>query len=307
MNKNLVFVMMSMILLITTPFLTSCNNDETFTAPTTGVEDPKGSSAKITPIGGKTIYEVDPTIMAYFQHFYQMYPSSLPKGQHACGPTSYMMAAHCLAGYKDRPYQTGYPLTVTKEVEIYDAVKVINNYKVIKLPNLTSYGNSVANDGNWIKCEDQNTTERSLMKAFIQQALTNNKFVVVAVNAYDFDPWYVDNQKLYNNDMSNYDLTPSGEVRTPTNANYISTADETPDSSPNKLIGGHIIIIVRLTVNLDGTGVVEYVDPLAHSRVDSNGNSISNRKYVSYTRLLNSMAMNGLANTSYDAISIGLK
>jgi hypothetical protein len=101
---------------------------------------------------------------------------------------------------------------------------------------------------------------------------------------------------LYNNDPSNYDLNATGESSTGSyNWNYISTLDE--DGSN---IGGHIII-VRLRVNLDGTGVVEYVDPLAPNH------NPSNRKFVSYTRLLNSMAMNGLANTSYDAISIGLK
>jgi hypothetical protein len=141
------------------------------------------------------------------------------------------------------------------------------------------------------------------MKTFIQNELTNNKFVIVGINAYDYDAKYPDNPSLYNNDVKNYDLSPSGETsgNKASNWNYITRLDESPENASNKLVGGHIIIIVKLTVNLDGTGIIEYVDPLSHNH------DPSNRKYVSYTRLLYSMAMNGEANTSYDAISIGLK
>jgi hypothetical protein len=302
MNKNLIFVMMSMILLITTPFLTSCNNDETFTAPVSGVEGSKGSSARITPLGNYTMYEVDPTIMAYFQHFYQQGPDTGTIGGHACGPASYMMSVRCLAGYKDRPYKVQYVMDAAKQSYIYTEIKKNNGNNPIKTTDLTAFGNNVKYDGNWISCEDKYTSDRDVMKTFIQQALTNNKFVVVAINAYDFDPKYPKNPNLYNNDPSNYDLSATGEVSTGSyNWNYISTLDESPENSTNKLIGGHIIVIVRLRVNLDGTGVVEYVDPLADNH------NPSNRKYVSYTRLLNSMAINGTYNSQYDAMSIALK
>jgi hypothetical protein len=297
-----IFTLVVLVLGIMTTTLTSCDNDETFTAPTSGVEDPKGSNARITPLGNYTMYEVDPTIMAYFQHFYQQGSGTGTIGGHACGPASYMMGAYCLAGYKDRPYPTQYAINAGKQSYIYTEIKKNNGNNPIKTTDLTAFGNNVKYDGNWISCEDKNTSDRADMKTFIQQALTNNKFVVVAINAYDFDPKYPKNANLYNSDPSNYDLSATGEVSTGSyNWNYISTLDESPENSTNKLIGGHIIIIVRLRVNLDGTGVIEYVDPLAPNH------NPSNRKFVSYTRLLNSMAMNGIYDTQYDAMSIGLK
>jgi hypothetical protein len=140
-----------------------------------------------------------------------------------------------------------------------------------------------------------NSNPRAAIKTFMQNALINNKFVIVGINMYGNDIKVVNNVNLYSSTAGiNLDLNYSGETTKGTNTNYISTADESSS------VGGHIIVIVKITVNLDDTGVVEYVDPLAKPH------SPSNRRYVSYTRLLDAMAMNG-SNTQYDAVSIGLK
>jgi hypothetical protein len=63
MKKNLIFVMMSMILLITTPLLTSCNNDEIFEQP---VQHNEESSLKVSALAATTpTYYVTPTVGNY--------------------------------------------------------------------------------------------------------------------------------------------------------------------------------------------------------------------------------------------------
>ena len=145
----------------------------------------------------------------------------------------------------------------------------------------------------------------------MQNALANDKFVIVGVNMYG--SWSrVNNSNLYLNSSSNPDLSPTAE----TSSTYITTnkyglyqkSTSTTSCRGVNLVTtsgvyGHIIVIIKITVNnIDGTGIVEYIDPMA----DSKPYGVSNRRYMSYTRLLESMKINGCYN-AYDAISVGLR
>lgn len=308
-KKFLKFVITGSIVLFFTTLFISCDND--MTDPIIHKEESSSLSNKITPLGSNTIYEVDPTILTHFQHYCQRnagprdntyYPlaenimSATTSGK-ACGPTSYMMSAYCLAKYKDP--NTLYQCNGTKLSSLYN---IIAGTSSITINDLTAYANNYDNSflvGSNCNVYPGNSSDpRTAVKTFMQNALTYNKFVIVGVNMYGTIFNTVNNVNLYSSTNGiNPDLNSSGEITSGTNRNYISTADESSS------VGGHIIVIIKITVNsLDGTGIVEYIDPLAKPTA----NNASNRRYVSYTRLLDAMKMNG-ANTQYDAVSIGLK
>ena len=84
---------------------------------------------------------------------------------------------------------------------------------------------------------------------------------------------------------------------------YITSKPE--ENSSN--IGGHVIVLIAINTDATGDGVVTYLDPLAKTR------SGSNRRYVKYSLLLDSMAESGTTLIDgrnrvnyYDAFSIGL-
>jgi hypothetical protein len=207
------------------------------------------------------------------------------------------MSAYCLAKYKEP--NTLYQCNGTKLSSLYN---IIASSGIVTVNHLSSYANNYDNSfliGNNCNVAPNNSSDpRAAIKTFMQNSLTYNKFVIVGVNMYGTVFNTVNNVNLYSSTNGiNPDLNSSGEIINGTNRNYISTADE------NSSVGGHIIVIIKITVSsLDGTGVVEYIDPLAKTRPTG----LSNRRYVSYTRLLDAMKMNG-ANTQYDAVSIGLK
>lgn len=85
---------------------------------------------------------------------------------------------------------------------------------------------------------------------------------------------------------------------------YITSKPE--ENSSN--IGGHVIVLIAINTDATGDGIVTYLDPFAKTR---NG---SNRRYVKYSLLLDSMAESGTTLIDgrnrvnyYDAFSIGLK
>lgn len=262
------------------------------------------------------VYEVDPAIMTYFQHYCQKnagpVTSNYPFAEgiitanaagKCCGATSYMMAAGCVAKYLDP--NTAYAVNGAKLSNLIGAMQT-----TIDLTKPLIYGRQ--NDASFLRVEDnfgyyasvsnpaspKVSSDRTLTKNFMQQALANDKFIVAAVNVYG-NITIVNDSKFYD-PANNPDLNPTGTVTTGANKNYMTDRDESVYG-----VGGHIIVIVKITVNLsDGTGVVEYIDPLAKPRFDVNGNPLSNRRYVSYTRLLNSMSSNG-SSSNYDVISIG--
>lgn len=144
-------------------------------------------------------------------------------------------------------------------------------------------------DGSFITSSTKlSCSNRSNIKDFIETSLANNKFVMMNINASIYSYSTVNNNLLYQNSSNNPDVSYGNSL-------YISESDETPNS-----IGAHIILIIRIDKDINGNGIVQYIDPLAITR------SSSNRKHVLYSKLLNSNQISG-NNSYYDAISVGLK
>lgn len=258
------------------------------------------------------VYEVDPSIMAHFRHYCQKsagpvttnYPNAEAilsdyMASRSCGATSYMMAAGCIAKFLDP--NTGYAVNGTKLSNIVSQTGVS-----VSLSKPLAYGKVY--DNSFIKVADnfgyyptstnlvspKIAEDRTNTKVFMQNALANNQFVIAAVNVYG--TYAIVNDSKFYSSVNSPDLNPTGTVTTGSNKNYMT---DKPEST--YAVVGHIILIVKITVNLStGEGVVEYIDPLALTRISP----LSNRRYVSYTRLLNSMSANG-STANYDAISVG--
>jgi hypothetical protein len=135
------------------------------------------------------------------------------------------------------------------------------------------------------------------MKNFIKSSLANDRFVIAFVTGYVYSPSTVNEPYFYtNSSLVNADLIATGNTKLGTKKNYITTLNENGST-----VGGHIIVIVKFVQTAsDGSGYIEYIDPLA------NAHSPSNRRFVSFTRLLDSMAWNGDSNTAYDALALGI-
>lgn len=249
----------------------------------------------------KTVYGIDSDVLEYFQHYCQRnagpalynYPDAtgnIEKTQSmaACGPTSYMMASYCIANYINQERICN--VSGSKLARIIKKTGV-STY----LTDLEIYANNY--DGSFLEAiyNKREKKSRSSTKNFIQNALDENKFVIVAINANTQSYDVVNSSNLYYNSSKNPDLNDSGSK----SSNYISIKEE------GGSIHGHIIIITKVTIDNDiGTGIVEYIDPL--SKTKSSSSYKSNRRYVSYTRLLNSMSVNG-GSAYYDALSVGEK
>lgn len=248
----------------------------------------------------KTVYGIDSDVLEYFQHYCQRnagpalsnYPNAtgnITKDQSmaACGPTSYMMVSYCIANYINQEKICN--VSGSKLARIIKKTGV-STY----LTELETYADDY--DGDFLDGEynwDQRES-RSATKKFIQNALDENKFIIVAINANTYNYNVVNSSNLYYNSSKNPDLNDSGSKSN----NYVSIKEEKKGS-----IAGHIIIITKVTIDNDiGTGIVEYIDPL--SKTKSSSSYKSNRRYVSYTRLLNSMSVNG-DSPNYDALSVG--
>jgi hypothetical protein len=236
--------------------------------------------------GLNPVYEIKPEIMAYFQHFYQLNATGNVNGSAACGPTSYMMAAYCLAKYKDP--NTLYRCSATKLTNIVQITGLSTG-----LSTLSSYARTY--DNTFLSVATSYGSKRETMKTFIKNSLLVDKFVVTAINAYVIYPSPVDNENYSLNSSLNGDLNSGSDLTSGNYRNYISSSDE------GGKVGGHIIVLVKFVQTaVDGSGYVEYIDPIAPLH------SPSNRRYVSFSRLLDAIKMNG-NNTYYDAFSLGVK
>lgn len=295
---------MIMIVCLSTLFFSCKKENEMKISQKEPVSGSTNVAMKISTSGTQTIYEVDPVILANFQHYCQLtaatstpaYLSSIDASK-ACGPTSYMMAAACIAKWSDP--NTAYTCSGSK---LSNIVSITGTPTI--LTGLESY--AVNYDNSFIAKASLYTSNRSSMNQFIKDQLTANKFVIVAINMYGSNS-RVNNSNLYLNSSSNPDLDPTSE----TTSTYITTKygsyQKTNNCRGTSLITtsgvyGHIILLVRLVTNPDGTGTVEYIDPIANTKPSGT----SNKRYVSFTRLLNSMSVNGCSN-NYDALAIGKK
>lgn len=291
MKHFFLFLIIVSILLLSS--LSSCEKDENIIdGSVSGSEMMKTSTS-----GTQTIYEVDPVILGNFQHYCQLNAPYPVNGSSACGPTSYMMSAYCIAKWINS--NTSYTCSGSKLSNIVSVTGTPTT-----LTQLESY--AINYDSSFIKKESLYTSNRSTMNQFIKDQLTNNRFVIVAVNMYGSSS-RVNNSNLYLNSSSNPDLEATSE----STSTYITTKYGIYQKTNNcrgtilttsSGVYGHIIVLIRLVTNSDGTGTVEYIDPIASTKPSG----VSNRKYVSFTRLLNSMSINGCSN-NYDALAIGKK
>lgn len=240
-------------------------------------------------------YAVSPSLLAHFRHYCQRnagpVTSNYPDGegvvtsgtsQQICCPTSYMMAANCLSSYSG----VGYDFSGNF---LRYMVDTYTNSRYTYLFTMYQHANTVDNNLFFaIKSgphpNKTNEPNRAVIKQFMQNALYNDCFVLVSLKASLKNFNVVNNPLLYVKDASNPDLT-----------NYPSYI------SPNHG-GGHVIVIIAIEVDNSGDGIVTYIDPLAKTRA----NGRSNKRYVRYSTLLNSMKASSSDNASYNAIAIGL-
>lgn len=287
--KNFKFTFSVGILLIISLGIFSCKKE----IPVPSNSQTEESSEKdislkhVSTSGSNTIYEVSPLVVNNFQHYCQLNAPSPINGSAACGPTSYMMAASCIARYLDP--NTAYTTSGTKLQTIVNITGVSTN-----LATLSNYATNY--DGSFLSVTTSYGSNRETIKNFIKNSLAANKFVITGINAYVMSPSPVNNSNFYLNASTNGDLNAGSDITSGTYRNYISSSDE------GGKVGGHIIVILKFVQTAsDGSGYIEYIDPIATTRPFG----VSNRRYVSFTRLLDAIKMNG-NNTFYDAFAIGI-
>lgn len=297
-------------LMIMVGTFTSCDQNEDLNQvpqTETVVVDTSYVQTRVMAIPQK--YAIDEAILQYFQHYCQRnagtptktYPNaesamSSDKSQSVCCPTSYMMAASCLARYKGLSYGFGGAKVESLTQDHKNLVTASDGTQTSAYKFLfTMADHANSQDGSFLRGyksgdspRDQTRQKsREKIKKFMESSLQQNRFVLVNVNCYLTSVSVVNDSRLYQNSLSNPDRTNSPY--------YITVQDES-----KKLKLGHVILIISIETNQTGDGVVAYIDPLAKSK------SPSNRKYVKYSTLLNSMKISG-SNDYYDAIAIGLK
>lgn len=273
----------------------SCEKGENVTSP----EDTMNTPSILKSSSGTSFY-INESILQHFVHYCQRqagpvslpnYPNaeaklSLSDATSACCATSYMMAAACLAHYKDGS-SSQYNATGTKLAGIVSGFKSISASDWTSIRTARSYCNSTSYDGGWLVGTYLTPTlDRATAKTRLETYLSSNKFVLVPVSAYTTDYATVNQDVLFQNTSSNPDLS-----STASSLNYIKTSGG----------NGHVILVIRIDKNDNSSegGVVTYIDPLSTTR------SPSNRKYVSYKRFLDSMLANN--NQSYPMTAIALK
>lgn len=254
------------------------------------------NDSEILKSSSANYYGVNELILNHFIHYcqrkagpYEGFPYygegylSLDVAKQACCPTSYMMAAACLAHYKDGS-SSQYNANGSK---LSGIISSFSGTSYRYLSSMSSYANNT--DGSFITSSKKlSCSSRSSIKDFIETSLANDKFVMMNINANIYNYSTVNNTLLYQNSSNNPDVSYGTSL-------YVSENDESTNG-----IGAHVILIIRIDKDINGNGIVQYIDPLAITR------SNSNRKYMLYSKLLNSNQVSG-NNSYYDAISVGLK
>jgi len=195
-----------------------------------------------------------------------------------------MMAANCISLYKGLSYGAN----ATKQQQIFNVVGANAN-----LYQLWAYGNNY--NASFLRARLLAVTySRETLKSWIENYLAENSFIIVGVNAYVTNASnLVHNNEYYSTSSS---VNPDVDGSTLPQKYIVSQAIGT--SSNGYGVGGHVIIITGLNKNNPaGTGMITYIDPI------SKGHSPSNRKYVSYTRLLDSIIANSSGGYRVLAIS----
>lgn len=273
----------------------ACTNDTGNVSPlTANTPAAKHDGSRKDVTSATTVYRVKDDILNQFIFYCQLSATSLSTRTQACAPDAYMIGANSIALFKGNG---AYGPNATKLTEIANRMGT-------SLASGTSFSQIVGYLGSYdtnfiISSNMGGQLNRSSIKIFIENALTNDQFVMVPVNAYVMAPSKRNQLNLYSNNSTNPDLQDGNSG----SSYYITPEKGYYQIDGNSLVGGHWILIVKITVdNATGNGIVEYIDPLADNRSPN-----SNRKFMSYTRLLDSIKINGNNQTAYDAITFGAK
>ncbi len=188
-------------------------------------------------------YQVSQTIMQHFQHFCQKnagpvttaYPNaqgtlSSSAASSACGPTAYMMATACLA--KSQDPNTLYQCNATKLANIVrttgtsiSVIKALTYGKVQDKSIVSVLDNFGYYPTGSNLISPKISADRTKTKTFMQNELSNDRFLIVPLNIY-FAEKIVNDERFYNNDATNPDLNDYGVVTTGLNKNYINNRSE---------------------------------------------------------------------------------
>lgn len=286
-------------LLVVSIVFSACDKDQTLLDPVQPTEA-ESSLRSMDTRAANSSYAISGDILAHFRHYCQRdaghskrgYPNAegaISDAGAACCPTSYMMVSACLAQYK------GY-LPEVFAVSGARLGRIISGEPEYRyLSKMADYCSS--KDRNFLSVETKFTEfDRAKIKTFLENSLSRNRFVIVNVNAHTYSKRKVNASELFENSSKNPDLG--------TSPLYITSKPEENSSS----IGGHVIVLIAINTDATGDGVIIYLDPLAKTR------SGSNRRYVKYSLLLDSMAESGTTLIDgrnrvnyYDTFSIGLK
>jgi hypothetical protein len=225
-----------------------------------------------------TYYGLDDNILSCFQHYYQGVTNY-------CCPSSYMMAEGCLLRLKNG--WNSYEVSSTKLHEIINNSE--GHYSILTtMENYCNTNNRNILFADFYQPDDNLSNERRVkMKTFLLNSLSSNKFVMVNVNI--MNNANIVNDNCYYQKEGNPDLYGgSGYIRTENEGSKVDKVE----------VVGHVILLIGITTGENHDGIVTYIDPLAHTR------TVSNRRYVKFSTLLNSMRIAG-TNGIYSALSVG--
>ncbi len=219
------------------------------------------------PIPTPGTWDIKPSFMNAYQHFYQIDAKPDYPGSVLCGPTSYMLAAHMIVTAKGGVY----PSSKAKLGAIYTKLSQAGRFDDaagMYIGDLIWFNTNY--DYPVIKTSYKRTADRVAMKEYIEYFIKTGYPVVVTVNVYGMQGAY------WTNDL---DMTDQPNVKY-----YVSKDGPV----------GHFILLTGIKINADGSGRVWYKDPLSKT---------GETRCVSYTRLLDAMKYNG-NNDYYDAVAV---
>ncbi len=244
------------------------NGDQTATA------NDNTSQAKVGLSGNTIEYRIATAYEKNYVHWCQLWDSPLSSYEraNACGPTSYMIAAHMIAaahGYGFMPVSgTKLKAIVTKMGGVPISMTQISSH-------VTNY------DSPPLSTLSYTTTNRNAFKSFLEAQLAEGEPLIVPIRISGSlrtnDSRYTDENSLTNYDLDIVDKT--------TRPNYINTSGV-----------GHFVVVIGIKKSLyTCNDYIYYKDPLAQSGAT---------KVCSYERFLSSAAANGASNLYYDALVI---
>lgn len=266
--------------------VSSCTNQEEDLNVNNGTT--QASAAKVSVVGGSTIFEVDPVFTNNLLHYSQLsaaptYLNSIDAAK-AAPSDCYMIAVNTL--------QAGYGSNGAKLQSIYNAMKNQSGGN-ISLSTIDWYSGQY--DNSFVFKQNYTSTNLSAFKGFDESMLNMNRYLIVPVNVNSLNN-LVNNQSYYLSDFNNPDVSGS-------TGSYISPLKGDYQVGGFSHIKKHYILITKIMKNYNGYDLVEYLDPMANTNPPYGQN---NRKYALYDNICasNKTASGG---TSYSIIAVGKK